>query len=477
MTTGKGSKALLIASVAVAVFMARLDTYIVNISLPAMARDFGVGTSAVSWVTMGFLLFNCGSMMLVGRLADIVPPRRLFIWGYAIFTAGSLLCGFAPTLGLLILCRCIQGLGGAILVITTYTAVSRFLPAAEVGGAMGVLATFGALGIAVGSPLGGFLTERFSWPWVFFVNVPVGIAAIALARWAMPGELGAERRPGGLDYPGSILSLVAVAAFILGLDAGHEMGWTSWQALALLGLSAVCAPLFLFRQWRAASPLVPPALLRERRFLLANSISVAGLMLMGGNAFLLPFLLERVKGLDAARAGTVILTYSVLFMALSPLTGRLADRFAPWRLCAAGMGVAAADCILFAFALGAPGIGTVVAFLAGLALAYALFMAASSKQVLGAAPADEKGAASAVYGTLYNLSLLLGVAAFETFYAGAGTSTVGILPGPGLRVAGFSRAYFFGACACAASLLLALVFGSPRSSQAIDAGPMRKLEG
>ena len=96
VTGGKGSKTLLIASVAVAVFMARLDTYIVNISLPAMARDFGVGTSAVSWVTMGFLLFNCGSMMLVGRLADIVPPRKLFVWGYAVFTTGSLLCGLAP---------------------------------------------------------------------------------------------------------------------------------------------------------------------------------------------------------------------------------------------------------------------------------------------------------------------------------------------------------------------------------------------
>jgi EmrB/QacA subfamily drug resistance transporter len=473
VTGGRGSKTLLIASVAVAVFMARLDTYIVNISLPAMARDFGVGTSAVSWVTMGFLLFNCGSMMLVGRLADIVPPRRLFILGYAVFTAGSLLCGFAPDLGLLILFRCVQGLGGAILVITTYTAVSRFLPAAEVGGAMGVLATFGALGIAVGSPLGGFLTERFSWPWVFFVNVPVGIAAIALARWAMPAELGVERRPGGLDYPGALLSLVAVGAFILGLDAGHEMGWTSWQALALLGLSAACGPLFLVRLSRTASPLVPPALLRQKRFLLANSVSVAGLMLMGGNAFLLPFLLERVKGLDAERAGTVILTYSVLFMALSPFTGRLADRFATWHLCAAGMGVAAADCVLFAFVMGAPGIWTVVAFLAGLAIAYALFMAASSKQVLGAAPADEKGAASAVYGTLYNLSLLLGVASFEAFYAGTGTGAVEVLRGPGFRVPGFSHAYFFAACACAASLLMALGFGPLLGSSEADARKVR----
>lgn len=462
MRAGGGSKALFIASVAVAVFMARLDTYIVNISLPAMARSFGVGTGPISWVSMGYLLFSCGTMMLVGRLADSVPPRRLFIWGYAIFTAGSLLCGLAPSLGLLIFFRCLQGLGGAVLVITTYTAVSRFLPAAEVGGAMGVLATFGALGIAVGSPLGGFLTERFSWPWIFFVNVPVGLAAIALARWAMPADLGAEPRKGGLDLPGALLSLVAVAAFILGLDAGHDAGWLSWAALATMGTFAVCAPLFLVRQNRAASPLVPSALLRDRRFLLANSVSVAGLLLMGGNAFLLPFLLERVKGLDAERSGLVILTYSVLFMAFSPLTGRLADRLAPWHLCVAGMGVAAAACAFLALTMGASGIWMVVAYLATLALAYALFMAASSKQVLGSAPADEKGAASAVYGTLYNLSLLLGVAAFEAFYAAAGTGELKVMAGPALREPGFSRAYFFGAIVCLASLALAWWFGSGR---------------
>jgi EmrB/QacA subfamily drug resistance transporter len=458
--TGRGSRIRLIASVAVAVFMGRLDTYIVTISLPAMARDFGAGTSAVSWVTMGYLLFNCGAMLLVGRLADAVSPRKLFIWGYSIFTAGSLLCGLAPDIGLLILFRCVQGLGGAVLVITTYTAVSRFLPEAEVGGAMGLLATFGALGIAVGSPLGGFLTEKFSWPWVFFVNVPVGIAAIVFARWAIPGELGAEKRAGALDYPGALLSLFSIASFILGLDAGHLLGWASWQALGLLGLAAACGALFLFRQTRCASPLVPPELLGGKRFLLANGVCVAGLLLMGGNAFLLPFFLEKAKGLGTSGAGAVLLVYSVLFMILSPLTGRLADRVAPWRLCAVGMGIAAAACALFAFFQSAPGIWGAVLFLPGLALAYALFMAPSSKQVLGAAPASQKGVASAVYGTLYNLSLLLGVAAFEAFYASAGSGAEGAFASAGFGVPGFSGAYLFGACACAASLLLVLGFRS-----------------
>ena len=201
---------LLVASVAVAVFMARLDIYVVNISLPTVARRFDVGTSAVSWVTMSYLLVSCGTMMLVGRIADGAGPRRLFITGYAIFTGGSLLCGLSPSLGLLVFFRCVQGLGGAILVIMTYTVVSRFLPPATVGGAMGILATCGALGIAVGSPLGGLLTESLSWRWVYFVNVPVGIAAMLLASRAIPSGVGPDGRGAGaggrgarLDYPGA----------------------------------------------------------------------------------------------------------------------------------------------------------------------------------------------------------------------------------------------------------------------------------
>jgi len=462
MTTDRHSHLRLIGCVAVAVFMARLDIYVVNISLPAIARHFHADTSAVSWVTMSYLLFNCGAMMLIGRIADTVSSRTLFIWGYAIFTAGSLFCSLATSLGLLVFFRCVQGLGGSILVIMTYAAVSRFLPAAKVGGAMGILAMCGALGVAMGSPLGGFLTERLSWQWVFFVNVPIGVLAILLALWTIPGGMGAGKRMGKLDYLGAMLSILGVVSFILALNVGQKEGWDSPPFPALLALSVVSGWLFVARQLKAKDPLIAPSLLKERRFLLANAVSVSGLILMGGNAFLMPFFLELVKGLSTERAGLVLMVYSVTIVILSPLAGRLADRFAPSRLCVAGMGVAAAGCFIFTRTLGAPGLASVVIFLVGNALAYALFMAANAKQVLGSAPMEQKGAASAVFGTLCNLSLLIGVNIFETFYAETGVtpgSATPLAPDAGQWVPGFSHAYLFGACACLVSLLLA--FGIP----------------
>ena len=460
---------LLVASVAVAVFMARLDIYVVNISLPTVARHFHVGTSAVSWVTMSYLLLSCGTMMLVGRIADSASPRKLFIWGYAIFTAGSLLCGLSTSLWLLVFFRCVQGLGGAILVIMTYTAVSRFLPRETVGGAMGILATCGALGIAVGSPLGGFLTESLSWRWVFFVNVPIGIVAILVASRSIPSGGGQGGRGARLDYPGAVLSFLAVAAFVLALNVGQERGWASPLIATLFGVSLVCAVLFVVRQTRAADPLIAPALLRDRRFLLANAVCVFGLILMGGNAFLMPFFLELAKGLSTARVGLLLMTYSVAFMALSPLTGRLADRFAPWRLCAAGMALGSAGCVAYAWTLGAPGLAVAVALLLVLAVVYALFMAANAKQVLESAAVEHRGAASAVFGTFYSLSLLIGVNLFETLYSGTATAAgKAAVPAPdaGWWVSGFSAAYLVGAGACTVALLLCL--GVPWLERRLD---------
>ncbi len=468
MTAGtisdRRGRLLLIGSVAVAVFMARLDIYIVSISLPTIARHFHAGTSAASWVAMGYLLFNCGSMLLVGRIADSVSARTLFLAGYAIFITGSLLCGLSTSLGMLIACRCLQGVGGAVLVIVTYTVIARFLPAASLGGAMGLLATAGALGIAVGSPLGGFLTEQLSWHWVFFVNLPIGVVAMVLAWRSVPAQGGGERRLGGLDYGGAALGFLAVAAFITALSLGEEAGWDSAPVVALLGLCVVATALFLLRQRRAKDPLVARSLLRERRFLLANAITVCGLILMGGNSFLMPFYLELAKGLSSGRAGLVLLVYAATFMVLSPFTGRLADRYAPWRLCATGMGVGAAACVAYALLLGSPGLAAAVVFLTALALVYALFMAANAKQVLESAPAEHKGAASAVFGTLYTLSLLLGVNVFETVYSqatlgAAGAGAAGSAATTGWWLPGFSAAYMVGAVACGLALLLC--FGVP----------------
>ena len=461
-------------SLALAVFMGRLDIYIVAIALPTVARTFGLGASAVAWVSLAYLLFNTGTMLFVGQIAERAGPRRLFLTGYAVFVAGSLLGALAPSFVLLVAARCVQGTGGSIMVIMTYSAVARLLPAERMGRTFGLLATAGALGVAVGSPLGGLLTAGLSWRWVFFVNVPVGIAAMAVAWRALPARApGAAERAGGaardataeqgragLDYVGGALSFIALGALVLFLDQGQSRGWAHPASLVLLGFAAAAGLLFFRHESRTAHPLLAPALFRDRRVQLAAAASVAGVVLMGGNSLVMPFYLELEKGLGTAAAGALLLTYSVAFMAVSPFAGRLADRFEPRRISAAAMALGAAACVALALTSGAPGYLPVVAFLLALAVTYALFMSANSKQVMQAPAEEQRGAGPALLGTLNTLSLLLGASVFAAVFSSTGGDKGARAAEAGATgawwIPGFSSAYLAGAIACGVALALSL---------------------
>ena len=477
---------LLVLSLALAVFMGRLDIYVVAVALPTVARDFHVGTGAVAWVTIGYLLFGTGSMLFVGRVAGRVGIRPLFVAGYAVFIAGALVCALSPSLGVLVAARCLQGLGGAVMTVTTYAAVSRLLPPSRMGATMGLLATAGALGVAVGSPLGGVLAATVSWRAAFFANVPVGIVAIVVAWRALPAagcEPGRAPAAGArprLDYAGGVLSFVALGALILFLDTGQTRGWVTWSSLALLAVAVVAAVLFVGRERRAAEPLLSPVLLRDRRVVLVAGACISGVVLMGGNSFLVPFYLELGKGMGTATAGLLLMTYSLAFMALSPFAGRLADRHSARAVSAAGMAVGAAACAFLALTADAPGYVPVVVFLLALAVTYSTFMPANSKAVLEAPPEEERGAGPALLGTLNSLGLLLGASLFKTAFAAsvgrhdptlaramqgaggsAGTGAAGAVvahpDSPGWWFVGFSPAYTVGAIACGVALVLCLV--------------------
>ncbi len=164
-----------ILCIAFAVFMVRLDGYIVNISLPTIARYFQVGTSEVSWIVLIYLLVMTGCMLILGKLGDRFGLKRIFLMGYLVFSVSSLFCGLAPTIHTLDLARAVQGVGGAMMIVSAFAIVSRLLPEHLTGWAFGVCSFANSLGIMVGSPLGGFITGFFSWKWIFLINVPIGL--------------------------------------------------------------------------------------------------------------------------------------------------------------------------------------------------------------------------------------------------------------------------------------------------------------
>lgn len=270
---------LILLLISLAAFMGALDTTIVNISLPSISKYFGSDIATVSWVSISYLLVMSSALITFGRIADIRGYKKIYVAGFAIFTVGSMSCGLSSSIFMLIGFRVLQGAGAAMLQAIGGAMVVRYLPEKMRGTAFGILTTSAAVGLAAGTPLGGFLSQFYSWHWIFFVNLPVGILAIILAISILPRDSG-EVAAGRFDLPGAATLLVALVSFVFFLNMGNNIGWLSWGILASIVVSAAAWAGFIFNERRAKSPLINLNFFRDRNFTMG--IVVAMLVLLMG---------------------------------------------------------------------------------------------------------------------------------------------------------------------------------------------------
>jgi len=459
----------IVFSVALAVFMVRLDSYVVNISLPTMARYFRVGTGEVSWVILSYLLVMTGSTLIFGKLVDRLGLKKVFLGGYGLFTLGSLCCGLAPTIYLLDAARCLQGAGGAMMITSGMAGIPHYLPQHIAGWAFGICSLANSLGIMVGAPLGGFITGFFTWQWIFILNIPIGIMAVMLGRKYLPPDPPVPVAPPGFrfDVGGSILSFIGLSALVFALSRGNVAGWTSLTILASLAAGGAALSGFYSLERRAGDPILNLKLFRNREFSFAIATTMLALMLLSGGNFLVPFYLEIIKGLSPEHVGAVVMIYSVVYMPIGPYAGKLSDRISPRRLCTGAMAVAFIACLLFALTLPLAGILPIIVYLTLLAVAYAFFFPANNHLVMALAPPDHQGSASAIYSTVMNVGMVLGVCLFEGTFAQAlpgGMSTRNLHPETAAAfrdgVSGsFQTAFFVGAFFSLLSFSLSFLAG------------------
>ena len=443
----------IVITVAFGAFMSKLDSYIVNISLPTIAARFNVTTAEVSWVVLVYLLVSTSTLLLFGKLGDRFGLRKVFFLGYLLFTIGSLLCGVALSLEMLIASRFVQGLGCAMLVAIAFAIIPRFLPHEITGWAFGIAATGAALGIAVGAPVGGIITGFLSWRWVFLVNVPFGIFAMYAVNRYIPDEDGAADRnikKAGFDILGAALSFAGLALLIYGLNTGREFGWTSPRIIAGFAAAFVFLGAFFLREIKCEEPLLDLRLFKSFPFSAAVASTLFAYMLLAGNTFLLPFYLQMGKGLPTVAVGLVLMIYSVVYMAAGPFAGRISDRMRPSILCGFAMLSAALCSFVFAFTLAAPGLLAVVVFLIWISLSFGFFISPNNNQVMSLAPAERQGSASGVFNTINSLGLALGVCLFEMIMSRSSA----LQPG---SFTGYKDAYLFGGIVCIVALFFSLL--------------------
>jgi EmrB/QacA subfamily drug resistance transporter len=393
-----------------------LDQTIVNVALPSIQSDLGFSQSALAWVVNAYLIAFGGLLLLVGRLGDLIGRRRIFLAGLFVFTTASLVCGLADGQGLLIGARFVQGVGGAMTsAVILGMIVTMFPRPSEQAKAIGVYSFVAAAGGAIGLLAGGVLTQAINWHWIFFVNLPIGVATGILAIRLLPDDrgIGLEK---GADAPGALL---LVASLMLAVYTIVEAGHFGWGSAHTLGFGAVAVALlgaFVARQATAANPLVPLRVFRNRTVTVANVMQVLMVAGMFGMFFLGALYLQRVLRYDAIEVGLAFLPVAVGIAALSlRAAAGLMMRFGAKPTLLAGLALVAAGLLVFHRAPIDAGYATdLLPAMVLLGVGAGLVFPALMTLAMSAATPEDSGLASGLVNTTQQVGGALGLAVLAT---------------------------------------------------------------
>jgi len=422
----------IVGTVCVGSAMSWVDSSVTQMLLPHLEVEFGARLSTVSWVAVAYLLALAAFLPIFGRLADTVGRKLLYTGGFLLFTVGSALCGLAENLPVLIGFRVIQGIGASLLSANSVAIVVAAAGLARRGRALGILSAAQAVGFSAGPAIGGLVLEALDWQWVFWINVPAGLAGILLGWFVLPPTKGlpADSR---FDWQGAVLIAPALTALIAVINEGYAWGATSAAFVGCALAAPILLMLFVRSEQRAQDPLIELALFRKRAFAAGN---IAGFMCpaaLFGLLFLMPFVLVRAYGDSTFAAGLRLTVIPVMMGAVSPLAGALYDRLGARLLTMSGMLVCvAALALLFAVLDGAPAsLPAVTLALALFGLGQGLFLPPNNSAIMGAAPAPLIGEAGGLINLVRCCGISVGVAAASALLAwrlavltGSGHSTL-----------------------------------------------------
>jgi MFS transporter, DHA2 family, metal-tetracycline-proton antiporter len=318
------STRLLMGVLISAVFVSVLNSSMVNVVVPVIGRDYGVSEAQVGWVITGFLLTFAIGIPLYGRAADVFSIRRAFMVGLVAFAAGSLICASAPSLGMLVFGRIVQGAGGAAIPALSSVSVAKILPPGERGTALGLIVSSVGIGAAVGPILGGTVGSLVGWHYLFIGTLILTVALIPAALYVLPDDSPEEAR--GFDLPGGILLGLAAGFFLFGITRGQVSGFGSAGSWGSFAGSALAALGFGWRIRRSAEPFVSPTLFENRAYVAAVVVGYFCMLANVSALVFVPLLVSEVNGLSPGQAGLVLTPGAVALAIISPLAGRWSDR-------------------------------------------------------------------------------------------------------------------------------------------------------
>ncbi len=451
LSSGRGR--WVVAATVLGTGIAVLDSTVVGIALPSIGRDFHGGVGTLQWVVTGYALTLAAFLLLGGSLGDRYGRKRVFSVGVVWFAVASACCGVAPSAGLLIAARVVQGVGGALLAPASLAILQASFRPEDRARTIGAWSGMSGVAAAAGPLVGGYLIAVGSWRWVFYINLPVAAAVLAITARHVP-ETRDETSAGRIDTVGAALAVVFLAGLTYGLIEAPTRGWSSPAVVGSLAVAAVAAPAFLVVEHRRAHPMLPLRLFRSRQFSGANAVTFAVYGALGGALFLLPVELQIVKHYSPLESGLALLPLTLVMLTLSARSGQLSVRIGPRLQMTAGPLIVGAGLALLTRATN-PGSYWTQVFPAVLLFAFglAVTVAPLTATAMGAAPAEHSGIASAVNNVVARAAGLFAVAVLPLLAGLTGAAALGAAE----LAAGFRTAMLVSGVVSAAGGLLAFL--------------------
>jgi EmrB/QacA subfamily drug resistance transporter len=387
----------------------------VNLALPTLVRELHTDFPTVQWVILGYLLGLTALMLSVGRLADIRGKKPLYVAGFVIFTIGSVLCGLSPTIYTLILFRIVQSIGAAMILALGSAIVTESFPPEERGRALGISGTAVSIGIVIGPTLGGLLIDAFSWRWIFFVNLPVGIIGTLMAIRYIP----AIRPRGGqrFDILGSLTLVAGLLCLLLALTWGQNIGFSEKRILGLFSGSLIFFLAFLYIETHIEDPIIDLSLFLDEKFSVGLITGFITFFVIAGIILLMPFYLENVLGYDIRQVGLMLAIVPIAMGIIAPIAGSVSDRVGTRPITVVG---------LFILLVGYVGLSTMsvdttawqyILLFFPIGLGMGIFQSPNNSAIMGSAPQERLGVVSGMLAITRTLGQTTGIALLGAFWA------------------------------------------------------------
>lgn len=388
-------------------FMTTLDSSIVNVALPVMSQKLGVTTSDIQFVATIYLIVISAIILLFGKLGDMLGKTKVFTFGVIVFTAGSLLCGLSQSFEFLIFSRIVQAIGASAAMGINQGIITEVFPKSERGKALGLLGTVVALGSLVGPGLGGIIVGSIGWEYIFYINLPIGIADAILCFIILPKEKAQKKEK--VDIVGTLLFITSIVPLFIALNESVKYGFDNIYIILMLAVAAVSFVAFILVERKIKNPLLDLSIFSDKLFSLSIFCGFIGFVAIFCNNIIMPFYLQNARGFSPQLAGLILMAYPLMMAFIAPLSGHLSDKIGSELLTFIGLSVVSAGMIMLSFLNLSSPIAVTVILIALTATGMALFQPPNNSLIMSTVKKSELGIAGSINALVRNIGMICGI--------------------------------------------------------------------